>query len=228
MFQIRNTITKLLALSFVSLALTAYAEPKQSPYCDHLARIQKDAAQGNTDAQAEFGWDYFLGRCVQKSNDDARKWLSLAAHKGHARSMAALAELYVREHDDIKAVQWAKRGADLGEPHSQSVLAWLYYRGIGVKKDHEAAAGWAMKSAVQGNSGGQELVGILYQEGDNGLTKDSVKADMWLLLSEKDADVPDHSSIRKKLEGQMTASDILEAHRRTDAWTASEHANVHP
>jgi hypothetical protein len=219
MFHIRNAIAQLFALVVVSFALTVHAEPKQHPYCDRLAHIQQDATRGDTDAQAEFGWDYFLGRCVPKSNDDARKWLSLAAEKGDTPSMAALAELYHREHDDTAAVQWARRGANLGERHSQSVLAWLYYRGVGVKKDYKVAADWAMKSAVQANSGGQELLGILLQEGGDGLPRDVVQADMWLLLSEKDNDSPDHSSIRTKLESQMTSSDILEAHKRADVWT---------
>jgi len=54
----------------------------------------------------------------------------------------------------------------------------MYYTGEGVAKDPVQAFEWFRKAAEQGNSYGQDHLGMMYERGD-AATKDPVQAASW-------------------------------------------------
>ena len=60
-----------------------------------------------------------------------------------------------------------RRKAEAGDSKSQFDLAEAYSEGKGVAKDSAKGMDWLKKSAVQGYSGAQVVLGYMYQKGIN-------------------------------------------------------------
>jgi TPR repeat protein len=93
--------------------------------------------------------------------------LQQAIDMGHLPSRALMAWLFIMGREGIaknqnRAFQLAKEGVDLGCYHSQGVLAYCYYDGIGCQKDQELSWELARKSSDMGSKYGQLTLGKLY------------------------------------------------------------------
>ena len=72
--------------------------------------------------------------------------------------LLALTELLSEELD----VEGIKSRAEAGNDQSQVVLASMYDQSVGVEQSFENAFYWAARSAVQGNTLAQIMVGQMY------------------------------------------------------------------
>ena len=78
-----------------------------------------------------------------------------------------LAKLYLEEAvigDDEQAQKWAN-----------SILAWIYFNGLEVKKDYQKAKKYYQKAANSGDAWSKTQLGLMYLQG-LGVTKDETKA----------------------------------------------------
>lgn len=73
--------------------------------------------------------------------------------------------------------------AENGDADAQYAVAVLYREGWGVEKNLETATGYYQKSAEQDHRDAMFEVGLMYQVGQGGLTKDYEKSAKWYLKS---------------------------------------------
>ncbi len=100
---------------------------------------------------------------------EAESELRIAA--GHGSGLAAhyLASMYHNgygvKQDDVKALDWALRGARLGDAHAQNYAGYLLSNGHGAKQDDAQAFQLYLKAADQGFGPAAYNVGLFYQDG---------------------------------------------------------------
>ena len=141
-----------------------------------VARLSRQAQQGDPSAQTELGERYSDGRGVGRDHAVAVSWFRRAADQGHARAQDALGSMYRNgrgvPRDDIAAVEWYRRAAEQGWPGAQVHLGDMYLNGRGVARDGEEAASWyrrgaegLRRQAEQGDADSQAALGRLYRNG---------------------------------------------------------------
>ena len=109
--------------------------------------------------------------------------LTQRAEAGDRTAMRALAESYYAgregaEQDYVKAAEWFRRLARLGDPRAQTSLGLMYARGYGVAKNLAEAHRWWNFAAVQNDPGAQYNLGLTYVQGE-GVAVDHARAARW-------------------------------------------------
>ncbi len=95
-------------------------------------------------------------------------------------SMAQMTKKSIVEITPEKEFAQMKRDAEAGDPEAQFTLGSLYFMGIDMPKDTPKAVQWLQKAAEQEHVQAQDLLGIIYQFGDEKVPKDATKAVKWL------------------------------------------------
>ncbi len=135
------------------------------------------ADQGNGPSMCNLGHIYSIGAGVGRDMAEAAKWYALGALYRKEQSNDRLEALIPR----VSASEWEKvvrecrRSAAAGVPRMQLLLGALYYEGLGVSHDVDAAFKWLKLSAKQGNTKGQWRLGYMYYTG-TGISRDYSKA----------------------------------------------------
>jgi hypothetical protein len=140
------------------------------------------AQQGDAYAQTNLGLMYANGQGAPASEEQALRWLQLAARQGHAGAQASLGLIYSNGHsvarDYARALYWYKEAAASGFAAAQFNLGYMYAHGLGVEQDLDAAAMWYRRAAEQGNASAQYKLGMMYSKGF-ALPQDFGKAVYW-------------------------------------------------
>jgi len=89
--------------------------------------------------------------------------------------------------NDLNAVDYFRRSAELGYPQAQVVLGYFYDTGSVVSQDSQQAADWYKKAGRQDNRLADWLLGRLYYTG-NGIPRDLSAAESWLQKSANQGD----------------------------------------
>jgi len=87
-------------------------------------------------------------------------------------------EAYHHGHYETALREW-KPLAEQGDIESQIRLGYLYFDGLGVKKDFKEGVKWFRMAADQGSPEAQGKLGIAYQLGKGDLPKDYKEAANW-------------------------------------------------
>jgi len=82
------------------------------------------------------------------------------------------------DKDEIEAVSWYRRAAELGSGEAQYNLGFMYYYGKGVKQDFGVAFQWLSLSAEQGNKNAMLDIAYMYRYG-KGVSIDNIEAIKW-------------------------------------------------
>src|SRR5258705_294621 len=145
--------------------------------------LQRDADQGNANAQVRLGYFYENGRGgLAKDDRKAARLYKLAADQGNAAARNNLGVLY-RDggggltKDDREALRLFKLAADQGNAYAQHNLGGLYRDGLGgLAKDEREAARLFKLAADHGNAGAGVSLGYFYEKGLGDLAKDDREA----------------------------------------------------
>ncbi|MBL4658853.1 MAG: SEL1-like repeat protein, partial [Alcanivoracaceae bacterium] len=81
-------------------------------------------------------------------------------------------------NDYINAVYWYRKAAEKGYSQAQFNLAYMYFSGKKITKNHAEAAQWFLKAAKQNNVKAQYNLGVIYNNG-YGVKKDYIEAIRW-------------------------------------------------
>ena len=81
--------------------------------------------------------------------------------------------------NDLNAMDYLRRSAELGYPPAQVVMGYFYDTGSVVSQDSQQAADWYKKAAKQDDRLADWLLGRLYYAG-NGIPRDLSAAESWL------------------------------------------------
>src|SRR6267142_2542044 len=145
--------------------------------------LQRDADQGNANAQVRLGYFYENGRGgLAKDDRKAARLYKLAADQGNAAARNNLGVLY-RDggggltKDDREALRLFKLAADQGNAYAQQNLGGFYRDGRGgLGKDDREAVRLFKLAADQALADARASLGYFYETGRGGLAKDTREA----------------------------------------------------
>lgn len=149
---------------------------------------------------------YLIGNGVPQDLAEARKWLTRAAHSGHAEAAMVLGDMAARgigmaKPDPAQALVWYRHAALQGVAHAQNNLGIALAAGKGTAKDSKAAAEWLERAARQGVGEAQFNLGHLLATGGAHFKADPEKALMWMAIAAKsgikEANAPRDALIKK-------------------------------
>ena len=149
-----------------------------------VAKLRRQAEQGNAWAQSTLGDKYLRGTGVAKDYEEAVKWYRKAADQGYSWAQSNLGWMYANgtgvAKDYEEAVKWYRKAAEQGNAAAQDNLGRMYQNGWGVPKDYGEAVKWCKKSADQGNSYAQNNLGGCAENGI-GVPKEYAEAVKWYM-----------------------------------------------
>ena len=154
MERLPTSILTTLAVSLLALTLIAPGVRGQDP--DRITEIQRQAEQGDADAQNNLGVMYGEGSRVPQDHAEAVRWFRIAAEQGHARAQLNLGAMYSEgrgvPQDAAEAERWFRLAVEQGDPDVQGFLGAIYFDGEGVPQDHAEAVRWFRMAAEQGHA----------------------------------------------------------------------------
>jgi TPR repeat protein len=153
---------------------------------------------------------------VKKDLKQAFVLCQKAADQGFVPAQATLGILFAKMKKPEKAAEWWHIAAEQGDPEAQYNLSLAYGKGHGLNQDAELALDWLIKAAEQGVASAQSKLGLSYVTGD-GVALDPIEGHKWLLLASLKGDAAAQINVRRS-EGQLGRMQIVEAHRRANAW----------
>ena len=127
--------------------------------------VKKQAEAGDTLAEYELGECYSDGHGIEKSNQDAVKWYSLAAERGDQRAQCRLGFRYECGRgvpaSAARAKHWYTLSANQGYDLAQYYLGELYSKA----HFYDLAAKWYTAAAMQGDKDAEYAIGTYYRDG---------------------------------------------------------------
>lgn len=144
-----------------------------------LSELEKNAEQGNADAQFKLGEHYIQLKNFEK----VRFWFRKAASQGHSLAQYFLYKMQDDPNDDnitfneeetLEIIEMAEQG----NARFQLALGRLYLYGENVQQDFKEAHYWIEKAAHQGYIQAQLQLATMYQSGW-GIEQDMDKARFW-------------------------------------------------
>lgn len=144
----------------------------------------KAANKGYSIAQNELGVMFQYGQGGVKNYAQAKSWYEKSALQGNKIAQNNLANLFMQGQGVPKnrdtAIYWYEKAYDSKNSAVQYQLAQNYYSGINkFPKDPIRSAFWYEKVATQGNKNAQNVLGLMYLNGQ-GVALNREKAFYWL------------------------------------------------
>jgi serine/threonine protein kinase/TPR repeat protein len=150
-----------------------------------IADLVNAANRGDPAAQNQLGVKYATGEDPIPRNDvKAVDLYRLAANQGFARAQTNLGDMYLYGRGGLPqsytdALSWYLKASQQEWPDAQFRLAYMYEKGLGTDKDIAHAVQLYRSAAEHGYAEAQNLLGILYATGGDGLTEDDKQAIAW-------------------------------------------------
>ncbi len=164
--------------------------------------FQKAAEAGNAYAENMMGSIYERGTGNIKDYDKAFEYYTKAAEKGMPFAQANVGRFYYYgighvKQDYSSAIKWYTLAAAQKNPFAAKELGNMYFNGIGVTKNSLKAIDLFEISANYGDWEIQTLLGEIYFDGLENISKDYSKAFYWF---QKSAEKGDDQAQRKLSE----------------------------
>lgn len=134
-----------------------------------LEKIKQTAGNGDVTAQFYLAIAYSNGNGVAANQNEAFKWMRLAAQQGMARAQrnlgAMLQDGLGTATNEDEAVVWFQKAAQQNDAAAQMKLGWMYENGVSVSQDYIEAIRLFRLAADQGNALAQSNLGLIYDQG---------------------------------------------------------------
>jgi TPR repeat protein len=123
----------------------------------------------------------WLTGCASQSSQPTipAKTLSAEQQVSHSYCYKFLYGDYATQPDYSRAMHWCQQGALSGQAQTQTLLAEIYFLGLGVETNHHYAFKWYHSAAEQGHAHAQFMLYHFYDKGLS-LSADHSKAMKWL------------------------------------------------
>lgn len=138
-----------------------------------------------------------LKRRAESGDRDAQVNLGYAQSKNGAGT----------KDDYEKAAHWYLKAAKQEHPLGQKLLADCYAQGLGVPKDSKQAGQWLKRSAENGYWNAQLELGLWYERGGDGFSRDLALAFVWCEEAAMGGD-SDSVANRDRMAGKLGREDI--------------------
>ena len=168
----------LLMVFLFLLASVAAASPLQKgislyeskQFQEAFPLIEKEAQNGNAEAQYYLGRMYRWGEGTHQDLDKAFHWYSKGAKQGNRKAQNNLAFMYFNglgvQKDLKKAFELYTLSAEQGTAAAQFNLGMMYRDGIGVQQDYSTAFDLFSKAAASGDKMAMHAIGQVYHFGE--------------------------------------------------------------
>ncbi len=179
---------------------------------------QRDAEQGNAQAQCELGLAYSKGQGVVHDPAESVKWLRKSAEQGNAEAQENLGQACLKEgtpHSIEEGIKWFRKSAEQGNAAGQVSLGFGYIIGLGGDLNEAEAIALFRKAANQRDSSGFGALGWVYECG-LGVTKDNQVSYGWYLLASR-------GGVTNYLGKLSTLEQLLSQEQQSQAQTWAEH-----
>lgn len=158
---------------------------KAKQYEDGLKLLEACYAKGLQKAALNIGFSHRKGFVGDKDSEKAIEWYKKGEVFGDPANLMQLAFLYTDGEDiepnAVKAMQYAKKAADLGYPDALNFMAGVYIRGKeGVPKNPAKAVELLKQAAATGDQTAMTTLAYLYLGGVNdAIPKDDKTSFFW-------------------------------------------------
>ena len=193
-----------------------------------LADIVVAANRGDPAAQNQLAVKYAQGEDPIPRNDiKAVDLYRQAANQGFAKAETNLGDMYFYGRGGLAqsysdAASWYLKAAQQEWPDAQYRLAYMYEKGIGSDKDVQRAVQLYRSAAEHGYPEAQNLLGILYATGGDGLTEDDKQAITWYQKAADQGFAKAEKNCRRYIflrprhrQGLQTGHDLVRQSRRS-------------
>jgi TPR repeat protein len=133
----------------------------------------RSADLGDAGAMHDLARMLLAGNSVSSRDQEALKWLRLAAKAEHGGALTALGRLHLEERFGLaqnEAISFFERALEAGHPGAMEELARLYADGHLVLQDRTKAMDLAQKGAARGHQGSARLLEELKKRDEASLT----------------------------------------------------------
>ena len=143
--------------------------------------LKKKAEQGDARSQLRLGITYMQGKEVEENNDEATKWIRLAAENGELPAQYYYGAFL---SSPLEGFKWISKAAEGGYVDAQLLLGDLYKEEDSeyVEKDIDKSLFWLTKVSEKNDYisvGASFRLYLMYEYGDN-VNKDKQLASEWL------------------------------------------------
>lgn len=143
---------------------------------------QKAADLGDPEAQNSLGEIYLYGaEGIEEDESKALKLFKLASDKNLNGALKNLGDCYYygwgTDEDFNECLKWYVKAADEGDDEAMVKVGLCHKNGEGVLKNFKKAEEWFTKAKIKTNNAGAiNYLGLIYEEGGFGITKNQAKA----------------------------------------------------
>jgi localization factor PodJL len=184
--------------------------------------LRTAASAGDPAAAYEVGVRFADGRNVPQNNEEAARWLEIAAKKGFVPAQFRLGTFYEKgvgvKKDLPQALSLYRAAADKGHGKAMHNLAVLYAEGASGAPDYRTASQWFRKAAELGVTDSQYNLAILYARGV-GVDQSFAEAYKWFFLAAKQGD-KDAAQKRDEVASRLDQQALAVAKSAAEQWTA--------
>jgi serine/threonine protein kinase/TPR repeat protein len=168
-----------------SAPATAAPNPNPATLSGPLAAVLAAANRGEPAAQNQLGVKYAQGEDgLTRDDTKAVEWYRKAADQGFAKAETNLGDMYFYgrgglDKSSLDALSWYLKASQQDWPDAQYRLGVMYEKGIGTNKDLQRAVQLFHGAADHGYAEAENLLGILYATGGDGISQDDKQAVDW-------------------------------------------------
>jgi uncharacterized protein (TIGR02145 family) len=161
MTPIKSTSLKVLSL-LIFLIFIVSTGISQENGVQYSEKLEEEAKSGDPQALFELALCYSMGKGVDKNVQKTRELTRKSAEKGFSNAQVLMGHLAKDNKDYQEAFRWYKKAAEQGDANGQYELAYCYLNGKGIKQNDKKFLEWLNKSAKNGYSGAQLVVGEIF------------------------------------------------------------------
>lgn len=185
-------------------------------------RLRAAAIAGDAAAEFEVANRFAEGHGVPPNDEQAMRWLELAAKQGLAPAQFRLGGFYekgiVVKKDLAVARDFYAAAAAKGNGKAMHNLAVLYAEGINGPADYRTAAAWFLQAANRGIKDSQYNLAILYARGI-GVAQNYAESYKWFALAASGGDA-DAAKKRDEVATHLDTQALATAKLAVQKWSA--------
>lgn len=180
-----------------------------------VSLYQKAADNGNVAALLNLGIAYYQGDGVPRNLVKAIELLEKIPVEQQPAAKRYLGDIYLAQdaENTEKAIGAYRAAAIAGDLASYVALAEIYLQGTNVERDEERALNYYNYAAAHNFAPAQYALGIMYANGEGGVSRDPVLAHAWLSWAVNQNYEPAREALNQ-IKTEMTLTDLDKARQK--------------